>query len=767
MAEEKPNPQPQELDKAPSNRTKAQQEVKTPTTASSELFQRGVIHSWRPGSWTAMVLFGSMGEVEPAHWVAGGMMSALLGLRVNFHPEPGTEVLVLTSPNTKENFIVAALGNPTGRDYYRRDTSSEEDVIETAAGEILQGTTDSQRGDLFSNKDRVPGEGDILNAHGVGISFLQNLVRLKASELSMIECHLMDDLVRIVSDNFEHVNAFGTFQIVNDGGRPTIKWAGSSKGYEAEGRSSPDEGFDSFGSSDPFSGAAKERFQTYIGHLGNLVHMFIHEPQQSINEFAAGRFRMHINEDGSFLMQSVSDIIFEKTVRVPVPKQKKPFDDPTGEKLAELNYEPDDRLRAWVAEDDDNLFYEAYKLRDYARWMNDWFSLAQFHRSRKDYDVPSGSDQPAPTVDNGNDPERPNEGLQADLDKQLTSYATIRIFRDGSILLFDGYGSSVHMGGGDITMSSSRHVRIESAGDTIVTVGRDFVLKARRHIDMFTQDGGITMRGTRWLRLLAEKGQAILESTATATEAAADAVDGLTDAVIVRAKSHTLQLASVKQIVVSTLSDFMITARNLLMRGRGIIFKNPVDQTSFAVDSDGQVSAKTVNAEIAVKGGSMVTGTRVPVIIPYPNGDTVEQESLVVYEEDAGNDVADNLDEANDSLDSDTLSVTRIFNTDASFGHHDEFEQIEFPQSITQALISSASDRPPTISSIVYASADAFKPSLFRGVRVPGEINPGVDATQKTYTARSQALHKPSARSSAKNRGKTLTPRPWTFTCIE
>ena len=57
--------------------------------------------------------------------------------------------------------------------------------------------------------DLLPGELDLTNLHGVGVTLLRHLASLQAGDLARVECHLLDDLVRIVAQNFRHHSAIG------------------------------------------------------------------------------------------------------------------------------------------------------------------------------------------------------------------------------------------------------------------------------------------------------------------------------------------------------------------------------------------------------------------------------------------------------------------------------------------------------------------------------------------------------------------------------
>lgn len=749
---------PSKEDNSPANEVRPQRNSIPAEPWDSNKFCRCSINRWIQGKQVALV--ESVDEAfkeEPAYWVAGSIFSGLLGLRAHTQPEVGSEVLVMRSENKGENYILGTLPHATGD----AGTVNDQDIdtlADTPAAQAVNPSSGfSQRSDITSRMDRVGGEFDLMNAQSVGVSFLQNLVRVRASELAMVECHLMDDLVRIVSDNFQHVSAFGDFTVKNDGGRPTVIWKGSSKLYETEGRDGPDEELE-----DPenwLESKAKARFQSYVGHLGNMLHMFVTEPQDTLNKTIAGRFRAHVNEDGSFLMQSFGDIAFEKTFAVQVPIQKFLEENPEGDNLAELEYTPHPALQDWVpSEPEGEFFYEAYKLRDYTRWLNNWYSLAQFHRSPKDYRVPTEAEAKAAlTKDFNKDLERKNAGsaYEAAHNFYLDVYSTIRIFKDGSILLYDGYGSSVHLGGGDVTMSASRHLRLESAGDMIITGGRDITVKAGRNFDLAALKGGITMRARRWFRALAERAEMLLESLATTTTLNEEGT-GAKHALSLRAVYGDVHIRSLGELILSTATNILQKAQGLLIRTQGLRVETDADTNNelFAVSQQG-TAAKSLRVASIIDCAQVRVANELP--IPGAAGLSAVQQA---------SDDPPTAEEIFGGLDENLELVINIADNDSlfpygspEFKHHNEFSKEVLPRSVTQSTLQSG--KPPTMVSVNYESltSDMFDLSLVSG----GSVYPGGSADEKVFETENPPLHAPSSKNKHSNTSGILVDKPYIF----
>lgn len=725
----------------------------------------GVITGWFPGTWTAEVKLEPLeGETVPAYWLAGAFFAPWFGLRTTAHPEVGTRVLVLFAEGSAEHYIIGTIPNPTGdAGGVVRDPGSDS-VFDTAAGDFFNTELFKQRGDNLFQADRVGGELDVQNAMGVGVSFLRHLVRMQGSDLSSIETYLMDDLVRIISGNYQHINALGEYSIINDGGRPTAVWRGSSKGYETEGKEDPNaeisEDLDS-----PFGqDTARQRFSQYLGFLGNIFHTFVHEPAETIGGFAAGRFRVHVGEDGSFLLQSVGDIVLEKAVRVQVPVQKASPEDPAGDNLSDLEYAPHPSLQNWIPGDPDKLYEDSYKLRDYARWLNNWFSLGQFHRCPNDYSVPTEASSPLTTVDIGGDPERGNPGFEDAHTKYITTYATIRIFRDGSILLVDGYGSSVHMAGGHTTISASKDLRLEAGRDLHITSGRDTSLKAYRHLDLLALTGGFTLRAKNWLRTICEQGTILLEGLAPKQENATGDEntpwyeDG---GVLLRTRTSPVVVDSGVSEFVCRCGKFIVRAlQNAVFAVRRVIIGPSADSVHTVIDRGGVATLGSIQSDSIM----IVDQVLVRNPIPVPIGDG-EVKSLVIPDEDGNSQTAtERISNAVSTqgteafeLGEDTIPITETI-----FKHREISEEVAY-KSFTQTLLSTG--KPASLNDVTYVPWRSRELKMRSGSTA---FYPGTEGKEKVYRSTgNQPLHQPSTKNNQDNRGKPLTTESWSFNRVE
>lgn len=463
-------------------------------------------------------LDGIENAVEGCQWAAGGIFAPFLGYKISHFPELNSRVALLYG---RKSFIISCIPC-TNRD----DVSGKgRTMTSTGLGRGDAETGTDRRGIRHTMPaDMLEGEFEIANLLGCGVQFLTNLVKISGSERAKVETHLLNDMVRIVSDTFKHHSALGDFQIYNDG-RLNARWDGTSYEHEAEGildPNSPKADLDNrkvtFGD---ITKTARWRFSQYLGWLGDFFHVIITDPTQVISNIAEdalrpGKARVQFMNDGSFLMQSVSEISVERVCRVIQPIENKRYDDPEGTHRDAFDDLDDSFLEDWDWGPDLTNAHECgYKLRQYARWFSCFRSYQRFHQMEA-----ADEEWVVPREDNPNcthewtGKEEDKEGKNQGKPTLFDTYACWRIFRDGSILFMDGYGSAIHMVKGNIQIGASRHLELTAAGDIRIDAGNDIYIKARRNVDIAAVVGGIILKARTWFKALCEWGTIWLKSDA-------------------------------------------------------------------------------------------------------------------------------------------------------------------------------------------------------------------------------------------------------------
>lgn len=431
-------------------------------------------------------------------------------------------------------------GNP-GHIYATHPTNPPDRVNgsnrSVAWGAAVSDVQDSgQYGGTNMPEDMVEGDHDIDNLFGVGIRFLTSLIAMKAGERAKVECHLLNDMVRIISQQFRHIHGLGD-DLIFDHGRPTAESSYTSYRHELMGKLTETEPlFPLKGdeidkdSIDRVNTVARHRYLEYVGHMGDFIHRFVCDPPATmvkLHEAAtgrrAGKFWEHVGSDGSYVVHSTAEIRFERVTRLPVPHRIASHEDPEVTKARKYRELNKDYLKMWDygSAADKDAYRTTYQLRQYARWLTRFQAFARAIQLDAEFDLRAEND-PAYAPD-WNNAEEDRRAANADLE-YFEAYSCYCILRDGSQILHDGYGSSVVLSNGNVQISASRHLELEAAGDVRLVAGGSIFMKARRHIELSASAGGIIIHSYAFLRALCEKGSVWLRSDAVPPEAGGESL---------------------------------------------------------------------------------------------------------------------------------------------------------------------------------------------------------------------------------------------------
>jgi hypothetical protein len=485
----------------------------------------GTVEASNPLANTCVVILDEgLMNVPDCRW-ASGIISGMLGVKTNYLPPPNTRVLVVT--NGSDNFIIGSLNGAVGhtlggtsRSHTGQETQMKRDDRKLFAG----GDARIDNNGTSPAADMLEGEFELSNLMGVGITLLTGLAKLSAGDLAKVEVCLLNDMVRIVSQTFKHYSALGNFEIYNDG-RLNARWGATSYEHEAWGKenstdakatANDEQSAVELAGIDQLNDTLRERFSQFVGFLGDFINTYVTDPATALGAAAtarSGKFRMHVNNDGSLIVQSVADIVLERVCRIVVPIERKRWEDPEGTLAEEYDKLDKGPLKAWqYSTNPDNIFHAAYQLRHYARWLAGLHGLARFHQNIKDWSVPTEAATPAPKM-TGAEEDKNAENPDGDTN-YIETYATIRIMRDGSIAMIDGYGSSVMLAGGNVQVSATKHLTLEAAGDVNIVAGQNLNLKARRSVEVVAVRGGLTLKAKAWFRGISELGSIWFRSDA-------------------------------------------------------------------------------------------------------------------------------------------------------------------------------------------------------------------------------------------------------------
>ncbi len=372
--------------------------------------------------------------------------------------------------------------------------------------------------------DMVEGEFEIANLFGVAMQFLFTLMRMSAGDRAAVECHLINDMVRVISHQYRHFSGIGE-DLIFDHGRPTFERTWSSYRHELANKMEDGEPLGemdkdqvdrkSIENRQRWEEIGRYRFLEFVGFAGDFIHSFVSDPPDAINRLSespnySGKSWIHRNNDGSMLMQSVADIRLERVVRIPVPKRIKHHEDPELTKKRKYRALPNTDVLKLPEIAKNDTYQLAYHLRSYSRWLSQVHGFARFHQLEDEYKVPSEAQIPDPEWTN----KEKDKEAQAGAMEYFDSYACITIIRDGSILLHDGYSATIAMSNGNLQLSAPRHIDIEAAGDIRMVAGRNLYIKARRNVEITARIGGMVLTSYAWFKTICREGTMWLRSDA-------------------------------------------------------------------------------------------------------------------------------------------------------------------------------------------------------------------------------------------------------------
>jgi uncharacterized protein (DUF2345 family) len=471
----------------------------------------GTVTAVDPYAGTCTVLTKVPGkDIQHVVWATGGIMTPLLGFKTRQIPPLGARVVVMYGSTS---FVIQILPS--------EPTDSRLGNKKSASGESYRSDKEVYGNGIIGgpvvDADALEGEFDISNAMNVGLLFLNNMMALKAGDRAKIETHLLNDMVRIISEVYRHHSAFGDFEIYNDG-RLNVEWHGTSYEHESYNKDSPKaqkvptKNHEVDLQNVEEQALFKQRFSAYIGHLGDFVQLFIREPQQTSTSIITGKAKFQIQNSGAVLMQSTDEIIFERVNRVVVPRRLLDPEDPDGNTYQELNEPaglPQEPLVEWdFGPGNKNIHHVAHQLREYARYVSYSKSLARFKQLEKDFEVPSEAETPAPSSNNQEQDRAAVNGAAPFYE----TYSTIRMLRGGGIVLLAGDGSSLNLGNQQAVLSSVNRIVLDAAGDIVMNAGGSIYNTAYKDIHLTSVTGGIMQKARKKFHILCERGLLWLKS---------------------------------------------------------------------------------------------------------------------------------------------------------------------------------------------------------------------------------------------------------------
>jgi hypothetical protein len=538
------------------------------THKNANIFTGFVITS-SAGSNAITVIRESYGGVKTAD---GGMrmqgvmisstLSAFLGFKESTMPQPGSRVLCVEDGTGSGCFVIGMIP---------QNTISKQVILPArtclGAGNSLAdeaNKTGHMRNtpDIYDHRrpvDVVEGEHVISNEFGVLLGLYQQLATLKASELAQVQCHLLDDLVRIISHNFQHYTALGEYNIYHDGkrlmaefgathkpaesyGRPAVEKDIQEAMFKKEGGHTVDDESDYYSIKEDERVKAIERFKWFLGGLGDFLHIFLVrpdpkevrklDPETTPEKPDTGLLDAHIGTDGAFHLRSVKEIFIEKTNWIRVPLRKAAPDDPKGDDAEELKYDAKEPFEFKNdAKFKENPFNYALQLRDYVAYVNEKLGYQNFKKHEKDFHV---NDDIA-KENKLNEIDQVDQETPLNLKDYALRTAGIYLMPNGGITIRDAWNSAIVMEGGNIYLQPAKDIVSQPLRNCIVKAGGNINMACKKHLDLSSSEEGMRLKSEKALYCYSNKSGIILESSGETdtpgspdpTEAAVEDIGGI------------------------------------------------------------------------------------------------------------------------------------------------------------------------------------------------------------------------------------------------
>jgi hypothetical protein len=445
----------------------------------------------------------------------------LFGFKSCYLPQPGMTVLCYKNTFTQCFIIGATPNTDLGYiDYPGRSHIGQGDSIVDSGN--LQGYGTDVGKALFQNMRRPTDVNDadhvVANEFGVMMALFQHMAHLKGSELAQVQCHLLDDLVRIISHNFQHMTALGDYNIYHDGKALLAEFAATHipqetygfpirtqdvavKPFTEPGINTADDSIDFYTQTTNERVKAIERFKSYLGRLGDFINVFLTIPDKTnIPDLDGtlpktpdlGAFNFHLGTDGGTHFRTIKDVFIEKVNWIRVPQRIRTPEDPTGDDASNITYPVKKEFEfdnSFTVQG--NPFMYFLQLRDYVAYTMQTLNYSNINQHEKDFAINEDITKESPINNIGNvDPQTPAKN-QAAYTLRLSGFY---LMPNGGFLLKDAWGSAIVSEGGNIYIQPAKDLILQPLRNLIGKIGQFVSIASNNDIDLSSTTGGIRFK---------------------------------------------------------------------------------------------------------------------------------------------------------------------------------------------------------------------------------------------------------------------------------
>ena len=275
------------------------------------------------------------------------------------------------------------------------------------------------------------------------------------------------------------------------------------------------------------------RLTDYTGYIGQGFNRTLIKPAKETGarrlstaeaEKDTGLFQELLALDGSYSVRSAKQITFAKYPLIPNPRRKNIVEDANGDDLEANNYRfsgiygggDEHKVRDWSSNAADvvpNMLRASGALDMLVHHYN-WKSTHPFFYHKEDYTYPEEGDTDSTlnsikfyrgTMQESYKFIAPTQ-LRIDSRYKDVNYfntaSFITMAEDGSVVIADGYGSQITLGGGQIRLEAGGDVLLMS-GSRVVTLARESIIRAKDSVDISSSDKDVRIKAEVNMQLLA------------------------------------------------------------------------------------------------------------------------------------------------------------------------------------------------------------------------------------------------------------------------
>lgn len=493
-----------------------------------------------------------------------------LGVRVSDVIPPNSNVLIWHPNSTTLAYILAVIPAPTLSDDFNAaeliQQGGNSGVKKVEAYRNIPKTATAAHNWVPQSCGR-PMDGTIgeyvrMSETGIGLLIDSFQAYLRVNEACGLWLNYFDSFAKFsalsmqIQSYCEHVfQQYDEGELFSMRGYATYPW-------EAAGTYSPGEEFSKSNDAEPvqmdrnfpfavedlkdFSTVPVYRMTDYTGYLGQGFNRTLVRPAKTSgtrlmtdaeNSKDIGLFQELLALDGGYSVKSAKQILFAKYPLIPNPRRKRQVEDAKGDDLKENNnYRfsglygggEEHKVKDW--EDDGlsimpNMLRVAGVMDMLVRHFN-WKSTHPFFYHKKDYAYPEEGDNDSPLtevkfyrgrMDTSYVNVSPKQLMIDNRYQNVNYYNTaslITLAEDGSVVIADGYGSQITMGGGQIRLEAGGDVMLMS-GARVVTLANEAIIRAKGSVDLSSSEKDVRLKAEKNMQLLAGndgQGGMLLES---------------------------------------------------------------------------------------------------------------------------------------------------------------------------------------------------------------------------------------------------------------